>query len=176
MPSLREHREDVPDIANLMLSRLVEAREVPPRQFSTAALNALRNYDWPGNLAQLESVVRTLALTCGGEQISLEDVEPRAAAARRAASRSAHDLPLDLPLREARDAFERVYFEYHIAREGGNISRVAETRRARAHAPLPQAEAARHQARPQERRRGEHTVGRKRSPSGTPFGGRRCQL
>jgi DNA-binding NtrC family response regulator len=38
-----------------------------------------------------------------------------------------HDLPFDLPLRDARDAFERVYFEYHIAREGGNISRVAET-------------------------------------------------
>jgi len=126
VPSLREHREDVPDIANLMLSRLVEAREVPPRQFSTAALNALRNYDWPGNLAQLESAVRTLALTCGGEQISLEDVN-LALPARGAASRSAHDLPLDLPLREARDAFERVFFEYHIAREGGNISRVAET-------------------------------------------------
>ena len=38
-----------------------------------------------------------------------------------------HDLPFDLPLRDARDAFERVYFEYHIAREGGNISRVAES-------------------------------------------------
>jgi DNA-binding NtrC family response regulator len=38
----------------------------------------------------------------------------------------AHDLPFDQPLRNARDAFERVYFEYHIAREGGNISRVAE--------------------------------------------------
>ena len=41
--------------------------------------------------------------------------------------RVAHDLPFDLPLRDARDAFERVYFEYHIAREGGNISRVAES-------------------------------------------------
>ena len=51
LPSLREHREDVPDLANLMLSRMVEAKEAAPRQFSTAALNALRNYDWPGNLA-----------------------------------------------------------------------------------------------------------------------------
>jgi len=46
---------------------------------------------------------------------------------RGAGPRLGHDLPFDLPLREARDAFERVYFEYHIAREGGNISRVAET-------------------------------------------------
>jgi len=125
VPSLREHREDVPDIANLVLSRLVEAREAPPRQFTTAALNALRNYEWPGNLAQLENTVRTLALTSSLEQISLEDVN-HALPARGAAPRPGHDLPLDLPLRDARDAFERAYFEYHIAREGGNISRVAD--------------------------------------------------
>ena len=126
VPSLREHREDVPDIANLMLSRLVEARETPPRQFTTAALNALRNYDWPGNLAQLESVVRSLGLTCASEQISLEEVT-RVLPQGGAAARVGNDLPLDLTLRDARDAFERVYFDYHIAREGGNISRVADT-------------------------------------------------
>jgi DNA-binding NtrC family response regulator len=125
VPSLREHREDVPDIANLTLSRMVEAKETPPRQFTTAALNALRNFDWPGNLAQLESVVRTLALTCPSEQIPLEEVN-RALPKPAAALPVAHDLPFDLPLRDARDAFERAYFEYHIAREGGNISRVAE--------------------------------------------------
>jgi DNA-binding NtrC family response regulator len=125
VPSLREHREDVPDIANLTLSRMVEAKETPPRQFTTAALNALRNYDWPGNLAQLESLVRTLALTCPGEQIPLEEVS-RALPLPVAAMPAMHNLTLDLPLRDARDAFERAYFEHHIAREGGNISRVAE--------------------------------------------------
>jgi len=126
VPSLREHREDVPDLANLMLNRMVEAKEIPPRQFSTGALNSLRNFDWPGNLTQLESVVRTLATTASTEQISLEDVNqglPQPAAAAHVS----HDLPFDLPLRDARDAFERVYFEYHIAREGGNISRVADS-------------------------------------------------
>lgn len=125
VPSLREHREDVPDLANLVLSGMVEAKKVPTRQFSTAALNALRNYDWPGNLAQLQSVVQTLVLTAPGEQIDLDEIgrvlpQPASAAA-------AHDLPLDLPLRDARDAFERVYFEHHIAKEGGNISRVADS-------------------------------------------------
>jgi DNA-binding NtrC family response regulator len=89
-------------------------------------LNALRNYEWPGNLSQLQSVVRTLALTALGEQVTLEDVN-RALPQAPAAPRLSHDLPFDLPLRDARDAFERVYFEYHIAREGGNISRVAES-------------------------------------------------
>ena len=127
VPSLREHREDVPDIANLMLSRMVEAKEAPPRQFTTAALNALRNYDWPGNLAQLESVVRTLALTCSSRADFARGGEPRPAPARRRAARGATTCRFDLPLRDARDAFERVYFEYHIAREGGNISRVADS-------------------------------------------------
>jgi two-component system nitrogen regulation response regulator NtrX len=116
----------VPDLANLMLTRMVEAKEVSPRQYTTAALNAMRNYDWPGNLAQLQSVVRTLALTGLSEQLTIEDVN-RALPPPAATPRVAHDLPFDLPLRDARDAFERVYFEYHIAREGGNISRVAES-------------------------------------------------
>jgi DNA-binding NtrC family response regulator len=126
LPSVREHREDVPDLANLMLSRMVEAKEAAPRQFSTAALNALRNYDWPGNLAQLQGVVRTLAMTGLGESITLEDVN-RVLPQPVAGPHAMNDLPFDLPLRDARDAFERVYFEYHIAREGGNISRVAES-------------------------------------------------
>ena len=128
VPCLREHREDVPDLANLVLTRMIEAKEIPPRQMSTAALNALRNYDWPGNLAQLQGVVQTLALTALSDQIALEDVnrvlpQPLPVAPAPAA---AHGLPFDLPLRDARDAFERVYFEHHIAKEGGNISRVAE--------------------------------------------------
>jgi len=126
IPSLREHREDVPELANLVLTRMVEGKETPPRQFTTGALNALRNFDWPGNLAQLESVVRTLAMTTASDQISLDDVNqglPQGAPGNN----MAHDVPFDLPLRDARDAFERVYFEYHIAREGGNISRVADS-------------------------------------------------
>ena len=126
LPSLREHREDVPEIANLVLSRMVEAKQVPPREFSTAALNALRNYDWPGNLVELQSAVQSLAQTALGEQIALEDVE-RTLPQPNSARELAHDLPFDAPLRDARDAFERVYFEYHIGKEGGNISRVAET-------------------------------------------------
>jgi DNA-binding NtrC family response regulator len=125
VPSLREHREDVPEIANLVLSQMIEAKEAPPREFSIAALNALRNYDWPGNLLQLQTTVRTLAQTALGAEITVDDVErvlPQADPARN----RAQDLPFDLPLRDARDAFERVYFEYHIAKEGGNISRVAD--------------------------------------------------
>ena len=74
VPNLREHREDIPDLANLYLLRCIEAKEVAQRHFSTAALNALRNFDWPGNLAQLESTVRSLALTAANEEISVGEV------------------------------------------------------------------------------------------------------
>jgi two-component system, NtrC family, nitrogen regulation response regulator NtrX len=126
IPSLREHREDIPDLANLVLSQMIEAKEIPAREFSTAALNALRNYDWPGNLLQLQASVRSLAHAALDDQISLEDVE-RSLPEPIHVPQPTHDLALDLPLRDARDAFERVYFEHHLAKEGGNISRVADT-------------------------------------------------
>ncbi len=126
VPSLREHREDIPDLANLFLLRSIEAKEVAPRHFSTAALNALRNYDWPGNLNQLEGTVRTLALTALTDEIGVNDVN-HALSLFGTPPTAMPGLPLDLPLREARDAFERVYFEHHIAKEGGNMSRVADS-------------------------------------------------
>jgi two-component system nitrogen regulation response regulator NtrX len=127
VPSLRQHREDIPDLANLFLLRGIEAKETPARHFSTAALNALRNYDWPGNLNQLESVVRTLALTAVSEEIGVNDVAQALPNYGAPPAAAASALPLDLPLREARDAFERVYFEHHIGKEGGNMSRVADS-------------------------------------------------
>jgi len=122
IPSLRQHRDDIPELAGLVLARMVEAKEIASRQFSTAALNALRNFDWPGNITQLESVVRTLAQTAQSDEISAEDVAralPDPTPVQQAPA-------FDQPLREARDAFERAYFEYHLGKEGGNISRVAE--------------------------------------------------
>jgi two-component system, NtrC family, nitrogen regulation response regulator NtrX len=124
LPQLRDQRDDIPELAAAMLKDFVEQKLVPPRQFSIAALNALRTHDWPGNFSELRSVVQTLANTAAGEQITLEETQrvlPQAATPNASAS-----LQLDVPLRDARDAFERIYFEYHLAREGGNISRVAD--------------------------------------------------
>ena len=126
VPALRERAEDVPELANLVLSRAIEAKEAPPRAFNTAALNALRNYHWPGNLAQLESVVKTVAQLTRGAEIGVADVTNAFATLEAPLPSPAQSLPLDRELRAARDAFERVYFEYHLGREGGNMSRVAD--------------------------------------------------
>lgn len=126
VPSLREHREDIPELASLMLSGAVEAGEAPLRQFSTAALNALRNYDWPGNLTQLETVVKSLALTALGEEIGSDEVSRVLTQPLTLPQAEGSPLPLNLPLREARDTFERAYFEHHMRIEGGNMTKVAE--------------------------------------------------
>ncbi|PZP62083.1 MAG: sigma-54-dependent Fis family transcriptional regulator [Azospira oryzae] len=125
VPALKDHREDIPEIARILLSQCVEAGEVPMRSFSTAALNVLRNAEWPGDLAQLNGVVRSAAHTALTEEITAEEVE-RLVPRRDATSMARFPIPLDLPLREARERFEQLYFEHHIAREEGNVSRVAE--------------------------------------------------
>jgi len=126
VPSLREHPEDVPELAKLILERSIEAKEVPARQFSTAALNALRVYDWPGNLAELENVVKSTAVLGLGSEIGVAEVSNALSRQEAPVGRALGALPLDRTLRDARDAFERLYFEYHIGRESGNMSRVAD--------------------------------------------------
>ncbi|MEO8157421.1 MAG: sigma-54 dependent transcriptional regulator [Betaproteobacteria bacterium] len=126
LPGLRERAEDVPELASLVLSRAIEAKDVPARSFNTAALNMLRNYHWPGNLLQLESVVKTVAQLALVAEIGVADISAALASLEAPQPDPARTLPLDRELREARDAFERMYFEYHLNREGGNMSRVAE--------------------------------------------------
>lgn len=126
VPPLRAHREDVPEMANQLLSGWIESGEIPLMHFSTAALNALRNYDWPGNLSQLSSVVHSLALTCTGEEITVEAVQQALTSSSQEAVSIVSDIPLNISLREARDIFEKNYFEKLIEQEGGNMTRVAE--------------------------------------------------
>lgn len=121
-PSLLELRDEVPEMAAQILSHLVEAGEVPTRTFSTGALNALRNSPWPGGFFELKAAIRSLALSALDEEITQEE-------AVRSVSQpntTALSLPLDMPLREARETFERLYFEYHLQLEDGNITRLAD--------------------------------------------------
>ncbi len=121
-PSLAEVQDDVPELAAQLLLHLVEAGEVPRRRFSTAALNALRTQVWRGGFAELRAAVKSLALGTLEEEIG-------PAEARRLLPQPAdtcNEVSLDQPLRDAREAFERLYFEHHLRQEGNNMTRVAE--------------------------------------------------
>jgi two-component system nitrogen regulation response regulator NtrX len=124
LPALRDFAEDVPVLASQMLAQLVEARACPARRFSVGALNALRHYRWPGNLAELEHAVKNLAVSALDEEVGVDDVGRVITA--QATQAATGDLPLDRPYREAREAFERAYFENLLAAESGSMSRVAE--------------------------------------------------
>lgn len=122
LPSLAELKDEIPDIATQVLQHLIESGELPSRRFSTGALNVLRNQPWNAGYAELLSAVRSLALAALDGEIGLED-------AQKLLGRSPGvngNLSLDQPLREAREAFERIYFEYHLQIEGGNMTRLAE--------------------------------------------------
>jgi len=124
LPPLRDFAEDIPEIASLMLAHLVESRACPPRRFSTGALNALRQRPWPGNLAELESAVKNIALSSLEEELHVADVERVLPAGTM--QMAAVGLPLERPYREAREAFEKLYFERLLVEENGSMSRVAE--------------------------------------------------
>jgi two-component system, NtrC family, nitrogen regulation response regulator NtrX len=129
LPPLSEHPEDIPEIATAQLTQLVDANEVPLRTLTVGALNLMRNLDWPGNLPVLQNVVKTLALTSLSGDINGEDVNRVAKEfnlAPREQSIVEVGISLDMPLREAREQFEKQYFQHHIRREEGNMSRVAD--------------------------------------------------
>ncbi|WP_150428486.1 sigma-54 dependent transcriptional regulator [Dechloromonas sp. CZR5] len=131
MPSLAGHGDELPEIAGLLLTNFVERGEVPLRRFSTAALNTLRSLPWKrqpdSSWSDLYVLVRNLALTSLDEEISADDVlrvMPQDTGERPEIQSL---LPLfDQPLREARDAFEKLYFEHHLRLEGGNMTKLAE--------------------------------------------------
>jgi len=128
IPPLREHREDVPDIVNFYLTWMVDHEHLPYRKFTTGALNALRNHSWPGNVRELRNVVQRLLILNRGDEVSEAEVQQAlgtAAGADHAPAPTTSNALFGLPLREAREQFERDYLEYHLARTAGNVAEVA---------------------------------------------------
>ncbi len=128
VPGLADLKDEVPDIAAHLLTQLAESEEVSLRRFSSAALNALRQHAWPGGFGELRGAVKSLALAALGEEIGEDDVHRLLAPAGETELLPAGLAPevIDLPLREAREAFERMYFDYHLKKDGGNMTRLAE--------------------------------------------------
>ncbi|MGE5386160.1 MAG: sigma-54-dependent transcriptional regulator [Betaproteobacteria bacterium] len=131
MPALGNHADEVPEIAGLLLSHFIGRGEVPTRRFSSGALNALRNLPWKNHQdngwGELYLLVRNVALNALEEEIGTEDVLRVLPEESEGNAEAVALAPLfDQPLREARDAFEKLYFEHLLRLEGGNMTRVAE--------------------------------------------------
>ena len=129
LPGLSNQVDDLPEIARVLLEHLVDRREVPPRRWSAAALNTLHNLSWKrlgdNSWNVLYNLVKNLALSALEEEISAEDVNRVMPSENAAEEVQLSLLPLfEQPLREARDAFEKLYFEFHLRQEQGNMTRL----------------------------------------------------
>jgi two-component system, NtrC family, nitrogen regulation response regulator NtrX len=128
VPGLIELRDEVPELAVQLLARAVAGGEVPLRRLNTAGLNALRQHAWGGGYSELRGVVKSLALASLNEEIDEQDVRQLVASSGELTSttQGIDSAVLALPLREAREIFERLYFSFHLERDGGNMTRLAE--------------------------------------------------
>jgi len=128
VPSLRERREDIPDLCRHFMQRSAGNAGLPPRTLGEDALAALQSYDWPGNVRQLRNIVDWLLIMApggGNDAIGAEMLPPEITSQAPALSGSGAADLLALPLRQARERFERQYLDAQVNRFGGNISRTA---------------------------------------------------
>jgi two-component system, NtrC family, nitrogen regulation response regulator NtrX len=128
IPPLREHREDVPALVEHFVANLHEREGLPLRHFAPDAMQRLRRHEWPGNVRELRSVVQRLLILGSGEDVNGSEVEFALSGRglRGPAETAPGAIPVDLPLREAREEFERGYLLHQLERAEGNMTRLAE--------------------------------------------------
>jgi two-component system nitrogen regulation response regulator NtrX len=129
VPPLRERREDIPLLARHFMARGAEAARIAAREFGEDALAALQAYPWPGNVRQLRNVVDWLLIMTPGDSTEAvhADMLPNeiTAIAPTVVKWDKGSEIMTLPLRDAREVFEREYLLAQVTRFGGNISRTA---------------------------------------------------
>lgn len=127
LPALREHSEDISDILNHYVDYYVMHDHLAYRSFTVAAQNRLRNYGWPGNLRELQNLVQRVVITGGSDSVELDEIEPMLGSSEIDLHTGATDNAqlFKLPLREAREQFEKAYLEHRLQEAGGSVGKVA---------------------------------------------------
>lgn len=124
VPPLRSYLEDVPELLRYYSDALADSDQLKYRRFSVAAQNRLRNYPWPGNLGELRNLVQRCLMLGDDREVSLEEVESALTPYHADGPLVKQDL-LSLPLREAREQFERAYLEQQLQLCGGKVGKLA---------------------------------------------------
>jgi two-component system, NtrC family, nitrogen regulation response regulator NtrX len=130
VPPLSERREDIPELIEYFMDQISVATGLPKRQIGQDAMAVLQSHVWPGNVRQLRNNVERVMILAGGgpEVIITADMLPQDVGSMVPAmpTSSNGEHIMGLPLREAREVFERDYLIAQISRFSGNISRTAE--------------------------------------------------
>ena len=124
VPPLRERPEDIEPLCRQYVEWLTEFEHLPGKHFSDQAINALKRYSWPGNVRELKNVIQRLMILCRNVEIDAEDA--RKAIGYELGNREELDGNFNQTLRSARDEFERAYILYHLERNNGNVSALAD--------------------------------------------------
>jgi len=127
VPGLSERREDIPELVEYFIERISEATGMPRRKLADDALATLQVRQWPGNLRQLRNNVERMLILASGapsDPITANMLPAEAMVTDQATSLGAERM-IALPLREAREVFEREYLNAQMLRFSGNISRTA---------------------------------------------------
>lgn len=126
IPPLREHTEDIPELLGMYVDHFVTREKIPFRRFPVAVQNFLRNYAWPGNIRELKNLVQRLMILGAGGEVALDEVRAALGESLNLARPEAQPDFFGLPLKEARDQFEKSYLEYHLEKYGGNVARLSQ--------------------------------------------------
>jgi two-component system nitrogen regulation response regulator NtrX len=130
VPPLRGRRADIPELAEHLMLRSARLAGIPPRPIGPDAMAALQSYAWPGNVRQLGNVIDWLLIMAPGDARTAISADMLPPDLQAEAPMSSHwdrgGEIMSLPLREAREIFEREYLAAQVSRFGGNISRTAE--------------------------------------------------
>lgn len=127
IPSLAERRDDIPALADHFFTRYAAEQGIVAPDLTEESMAALQAYDWPGNVRQLRNVVeRTVILTPRERLVSVEpDMLPSEVIGGKLGGTTGVSALMGIPLREARESFEREYLTIQIRRFSGNISKTA---------------------------------------------------
>ena len=129
MPSLKERREDIPELVTHFLARFAAERRIPSPTLSADAIAALQSNDWPGNVRQLRNIIERTLIMAPGDRVQCIEVDllpPEIIDSQGTVGVSTASMAImGSPLREARESFEREYLKIQIRRFSGNISRTA---------------------------------------------------
>jgi two-component system nitrogen regulation response regulator NtrX len=130
VPSLAERREDIPELVTHFVEQISRATGLPQRAIGEDAMAVLQAHDWPGNIRQLRNNVERLMILARGEatEVITADMLPAEIGEMLPTTpgRAGGEHLMSLPLRDAREIFEREYLTAQVNRFGGNISRTAE--------------------------------------------------
>jgi two-component system, NtrC family, nitrogen regulation response regulator NtrX len=130
VPPLTERREDVAPLVEYFMDQISQATGLPKRRIGDDAMAVLQTHDWPGNVRQLRNNVERLMILAGGDPdaVITADMLPPEVGSMVPAMPTGNggEHLMGMPLREAREAFEREYLRAQISRFSGNISRTAE--------------------------------------------------